>query len=56
MRNWRFLVEIPRGDKIDILPLKLAFETKIMRHKKIISKANPYDAEWKSYFEEDDCS
>ncbi len=52
MRNWRFLVKIPRGDKIDILPLKLAFETKIMRHKKIISKANPYDAEWKSYFEE----
>lgn len=32
--------------------IKARFETKIVRHKKIKSEANPFDAEWKDYFEE----
>lgn len=51
-RNWRFLVVLNKNGKEDIFPLKLAFETKIMRHKKIVSEANPFDREWKEYFEE----
>ena len=41
-----------RMEEKDIFPLKLAFETKILRHKKIKGEANPFDAEWKEYFEE----
>ena len=51
-RRWRFLVESEKNGRKDIFPLKLAFETKILRHKKIKSEANPFDAEWKEYFEE----
>ena len=51
-RNWRFLVVLNKNGKEDIFPLKLAFETKIMRHKKIVSEANPFDREWREYFEE----
>lgn len=51
-RRWRFLVGTEKNGRKDIFPLKLAFETKILRHKKIKSEANPFDAEWKEYFEE----
>ena len=51
-RRWRFLVEIIKKGKVDIFPLKLAFDTKIIRHSKIKSDANPFDREWKEYFEE----
>ena len=51
-RNWRFLVVLNKNNKDDVFPLKLAFETKIVRHKKIKSEANPFDVEWKDYFEE----
>ena len=51
-RRWRFLVESEKNGRKDIFPLRLAFETKILRHKKIKSEANPFDAEWKEYFEE----
>ena len=51
-RNWRFLVVLNKNGKEDIFPLKLAFETKIMRHKKIVSEANPFDRKWREYFEE----
>lgn len=51
-RRWRFLVESEKNGRKDIFPLKLAFETKILRHKKIKGEANPFDAEWKEYFEE----
>lgn len=51
-RRWRFLVESEKNGRKDIFPLKLAFETKILRHKKIKSEANPFDVEWKEYFEE----
>ena len=51
-RSWTFLVKSIKNGKVDIFPLKFAFNTKIIRHKKIKSKANPFDVEWKSYFEE----
>lgn len=51
-RRWRFLVESTQNGKQDIFPLKFAFETKILRHKKIKSDAYPFDEEWKGYFEE----
>lgn len=51
-RRWRFLVKSEKNGRKDIFPLKLAFETKILRHKKIKSEANLFDAEWKEYFEE----
>ena len=51
-RRWRFLVGTEKNGRKDIFPLKLAFETKILRHKKIKSEANPFDTEWKEYFEE----
>lgn len=50
-RSWRFLVELDKNGKKDIFPLKLAFDTKILRHKKITSEANPFGVEWKDYFE-----
>ena len=51
-RRWRFLVGSIKNGKQNIFPLKLAFETKILRHKKIKCEANPFDVEWKDYFEE----
>lgn len=51
-RGWRFLVESNKNGKQDIFPLKFAFETKILRHNKIKSESNPFDIEWKEYFEE----
>ena len=45
-------MEKTRDGKEDIFPLKLAFDTKIIRHNKIVGEANPFDTEWKSYFEE----
>jgi len=51
-RNWRFLVVLNKNNRDDVFPLKLVFETKIVRHRKIKSEANPFDAEWKDYFEE----
>lgn len=51
-RRWTFLVKSIKNGKVDIFPLKFMFDTKIIRHKKIKSEANPFDIEWKSYFEE----
>lgn len=50
-RRWTFLVKSIKNGKADIFPLKFMFDTKIIRHKKIKSEANPLDMEWKSYFE-----
>lgn len=51
-RRWTFLVKSIKNGKVDIFPLKFMFDTKIIRHKKIKSEANPFDMEWKSHFEE----
>jgi len=51
-RSWTFLVKLNKNGKEDIFPIKRAFDTKIIRHVKIKGDANPFDVEWKSYFEE----
>ena len=33
------------------MPLKVLSDTKITRHVKILGNANPYDREWKDYFD-----
>lgn len=47
-RHWVFGAKT----KTDIICLKQAADTKILRHQKIRGDANPYDKEWESYFEE----
>ena len=41
-------------DKKQYLSLVTATDTKIIRFKKIVGKANPYDEKWDRYFEERD--
>lgn len=47
-RHWVFAAKIDN----EILCLKKAVDTKIIRHTKVRSDANPYDKEWDAYFEE----
>jgi len=47
-RQWVFAAKIDT----EMVCLKKAVDTKIIRHTKIRSDANPYDKEWDSYFEE----
>ncbi|MDQ2086341.1 group II intron maturase-specific domain-containing protein [Herbivorax sp. ANBcel31] len=47
-RNWVFASKTDKG----FFKLKRASDTKILRHIKIRKEANPYDIEWKAYFEE----
>jgi RNA-directed DNA polymerase len=47
-RNWVFASKT----KTALVKLKIASDTKILRHVKIRKEANPYDTNWKAYFEE----
>jgi RNA-directed DNA polymerase len=47
-RKWVFATKT----KTTITRLKIASDTKIIRHTKIRGDANPYDKEWETYFEE----
>lgn len=47
-RQWVFAVK----GKDELICLKKASDTKILRHQKIRGDANPYDQEWETYFEE----
>jgi RNA-directed DNA polymerase len=47
-KKWVFTAKTKRGD---VKQQYLASSTKIRRHILINGKANPYDAEWKTYFE-----
>ena len=55
-RRWTFAVELTgrNDDKKQYLSLVTATDTKIIRFKKIVGKANPYDEKWDRYFEERD--
>lgn len=55
-RRWTFAVELSgrNDDKKQYLSLVTATDTKIIRFKKIVGKANPYDEKWDRYFEERD--
>ena len=47
-RQWVFAVKT----KKELICLKHASDTRILRHQKIRGDANPYDKEWEHYFEE----
>jgi RNA-directed DNA polymerase len=49
-RKWVFAAKL--NGKDEYVKLIKAYDTKIVRHIKIRQDANPYDAEWDTYFEE----
>ena len=50
-RNWCFSVCFDKKNPESRIVLKRLYDTKITRFVKIKSEANPYDPEWKEYFE-----
>ena len=55
-RRWTFAAELSgkqKGEK-KYLSLVTATDTKIIRFRKIVGKANPFDERWSRYFEERD--
>ena len=55
-RKWTFAVEqrSKRTGEPSYFALDYATDTKIIRYKKIVSSANPFDERWNGYFEERD--
>jgi len=52
LSNWRFYANVKDKDmKSHIIYLKHASDTKIKRHVKILGAANPFDSEFKDYFD-----
>lgn len=54
-RQWTFAAEL-KGDstKAPYLALEYATNTNILRFKKIVAEANPFDERWNGYYEERD--
>ncbi len=50
-RDWTFTADLSSKDKIDYLPLKRLMNIESVKFAKIRHFANPYDPEYKSYFE-----
>ena len=51
-RNWTFAAEISKeNEEKRYLSLEYAANTKIIRFKKIVAEANPFDERWNGYFE-----
>ena len=50
-RNWCFVANFKKGDADDRIALKRLYDTKITRYRMVKCEANPYDPEWKDYFE-----
>ena len=50
-RDWTFAADLSDGDKIDCIPLKRLSNIKAVKFAKIRHFTNPYDPEYKSYFE-----
>ena len=50
-RNWCFVANFKKGDTDDRIALKRLYDTKITRYRMVKCEANPYDPEWKDYFE-----
>ena len=51
-RNWTFAADISKsGEETRYLSLEYATDTKIIRFKKIVAEANPFDERWNGYFE-----
>lgn len=56
-RNWTFAAEKrskKRNKELSYFALEYATDTKIIRFKKIVAEANPFDARWNGYYEERD--
>ena len=49
-RNWHFHAKLNNNERNVYFNLKLAGDTKIKRHTKIIADANPYDPQYFKYF------
>jgi RNA-directed DNA polymerase len=50
-RNWCFVANFKKGKTDDRIALKRLYDTKITRYVKVQGEANPFDPEWKEYFE-----
>jgi RNA-directed DNA polymerase len=50
-RNWCFVANFKKGKTDDRIALKRLYDTKITRYVKVKGEANPFDPEWKEYFE-----
>lgn len=50
-QDWTFAADLSDEDKIDFIPLKRLANIKAVKFAKIRHFANPYDPEYKSYFE-----
>ena len=55
-RNWTFAAEerTKKNGEQSYFALEYATDTKIIRFKKIVSNANPFDERWSGYYEERD--
>jgi RNA-directed DNA polymerase len=56
-RHWTFSSPLKAGEttgELRFVKLEYATDTKIIRFKKIVAEANPFDEQWTSYFEERD--
>lgn len=55
-RSWTFATELPSKNEKEprYLSLEYATNTKILRFKKIVAEANPFDERWNGYYEERD--
>ncbi|CAG5001543.1 hypothetical protein DYBT9275_02687 [Dyadobacter sp. CECT 9275] len=52
-RNWTFAVDTPDfKSRNEVFSLKRLYDTKILRHVQIKQEANPFDPEWKPYFDQ----
>lgn len=50
-RNWCFVANFKNGKTDDRIALKRLYDTKIIRYRMVKCEANPFDPEWKDYFE-----
>ena len=50
-RNWCFVANFKKGKTDDRIALKRLYDTKIIRYRMVKCEANPFDPEWKDYFE-----
>jgi RNA-directed DNA polymerase len=51
-RKWVFADTVKNKKQTELFPLKWLSDIKIIRYAKVKQDANPYDSEWKNYFEE----
>jgi RNA-directed DNA polymerase len=50
-KSWIFAATLTEGSKTGVYPVKRLADVKITRYAKLKGDANPYDPEWKEYFE-----